>query len=286
MTDATPATPLVSASWLKQRLGESGLLVLDATWVMPSEQRDARADYRHQHIPGARFFDIDVVADIDSPLPHMVPSAGRFARLMSELGMNREDHVVFYDQKGLYSAARGWWLLLLFGHGRVSVLDGGLPAWRAAGGVVESEAPHWQATTYRPELRTELWCGLGDLRANLGTQAELVLDARSTARFAARVPEPRPGLAGGHIPGSRSLPYEQLLNADQTLKSAAELRALFAAAGVRANQPVVTSCGSGLTAAILSLGLAVAGLPPGALYDGAWAEWGSLPDTAKAGGDF
>jgi thiosulfate/3-mercaptopyruvate sulfurtransferase len=284
MTDS-PLPPLLSAAWLTQHLPEPALVVFDATWFMPSEQKDARAEYRRMHLPGARFFDIDTVADTDTSLPHMVPSAGRFARLMDELGLRNDDHVVLYDQKGLYSAARGWWLLRLFGHERVSVLDGGLPAWRAVGGAVESGEVKWASTTYRPALRTELWRGLGDLKANLSTQAELVLDARSAARFAACVPEPRPGLAGGHIPGSRSLPYEQLLNADQTMKSPAQLRTVFAEAGVRADRPVITSCGSGLTAAILSLGLAVAGLPTGALYDGSWSEWGSLEDTPKATGE-
>jgi thiosulfate/3-mercaptopyruvate sulfurtransferase len=235
------------------------------------------------HIPGARFFDLELIADQETTLPHMVPTAGRFERRVAALGIHTGDPVVFYDQKGLFSAARGWWMMKLFGHDHVAVLDGGLPKWRAEGRPVETGTPspappgHFQATLRASRLR-----GIGDMLANLKTGAELVLDARAAGRFTGASPEPRPGLPSGHIPGAASLPATDLLAPDQTLLPTDALRARFALAGVDASKPVVTSCGTGVTAAILTLGLAVAGLPEGALYDGSWTEWASRPDTPKA----
>jgi thiosulfate/3-mercaptopyruvate sulfurtransferase len=277
---------LVSVAWLRDRLATPGLVVFDATLYLPTEHKDARALYRRAHIPGARFFDIDALSDPDTSLPHMAPSAERFAAFMQAWGVRDADHVVFYDQKGLFSAARGWWLLRLFGHALVSVLDGGLPAWQRAGGALQSgevvAMPAGQA--YRASYHPQLLRDLAAVLEQVPTRRAVLLDARSRGRFEGTAPEPRPGVARGHIPGSQSLPYETLLNADQSMKSADELRALLRAVGADASRPIITSCGSGVTAAVLSLGLHMAGLPMGGLYDGSWTEWGARADTPKQTG--
>ncbi len=274
--------PLVSTAWLAEHLGEKDLVVFDATMYLPNENKNGRAEFAQAHIPGAGFFDIDEIADPESDLPHMVPTPSRFAQLMARLGVGNASRVVFYDQKGLSSAARGWWLMALFGHDRAAVLDGGLPKWRREGRPIESGPPRPPAPAhFAPRFRPRRLRGLGDMLENLHHAAELVLDARAAGRFAATSPEPRPGLPGGHIPGSRNLPYTELLNPDFTFRPPAELRARFEACGVDGNCAVVTSCGSGVSAAVLSLGLALAGFPVGALYDGSWTEWASHPDTPK-----
>jgi len=271
---------MVSTDWLAGRLGTPGLLVFDATVYLPGEQRHAQAEFAEAHIPGARFFDIDEVADRDTSLPHMVPAAGRFERLAGALGISNSAALVFYDQKGLLSAPRAWWTMQLFGHKRAAVLDGGLPKWRREGRPVQAGPPaEVTPVSYRASLRAAKLRGVGDLLANVANHEELVLDARSADRFHGRVPEPRPGLRGGHIPGAVSLPYTELLNPDQTLRPAQQLRQRFVDAGVSPQTAVVTMCGSGLTAAVLSLALDVAGLAAGALYDGSWTEWGGRADT-------
>ena len=272
--------PIVTTEFLTAELGKPDLVVFDATKYLPNEPKDGLTEYRAAHIPGARFFDIDQIADPDTDLPHMVPSPGRFARLVGALGVSNTSRVVFYDQKGLASAARGWWLMGLFGHDAVAVLDGGLPKWRAEGRALEQgEPPPSVPSEYRPDFRATRLRGVGDMLANVATRAELVLDARSLARFRAEAPEPRAGMRAGHIPGAASLPFGELIAPDFTLKPPAELRARFAAAGVDGTRPVVTSCGSGVSAAVLTLALLRAGLPMGALYDGSWSEWGGRADT-------
>ena len=272
--------PLVSTEWLAAHLHRPELVLFDATKYLPNEGRDALAEFAGSHIPGARFFDIDVVADPDTSLPHMIPSAGRFERLVGEMGVSNESTVVFYDQKGLASSARGWWLMRLFGHDAAAVLDGGLPKWRREDRPVTSEPGATPArSAFRASLRASLLRGVGDMMAPDGDP--VVLDARAAGRFAGTAPEPRPGLPSGHMPGSRSLPFNELLAADGTMLPPEALRARFAAAGVDGSRPVVTSCGTGVTATILTLGLVQAGLPPGAVYDGSWTEWASRPDTIK-----
>ena len=273
---------LVSTEWLAGALGAPDLMVFDATKYLPNEPFDGLTKYREAHIPGARFFDIDVVADPDTTLPHMAPTAGRFARLMGEMGISNTTRVIFYDQKGLQSSARGWWLMKLFGHEKTAVLDGGLPKWLAEGRATESgDTKSAAATSYTPDFRADLVKGIGDVKRIIASGSALILDARTKGRFDGTAPEPRPGLPSGHMPGAKSVPFNELLNADFTMKDAAALRARFAAAGADGVKPIVTSCGTGVTACILALGLKQAGLGDAAIYDGSWTEWAGRPETQK-----
>jgi thiosulfate/3-mercaptopyruvate sulfurtransferase len=273
---------LVSTEWLAGALGAPDLMVFDATKYLPNEPFDGLTKYREAHIPGARFFDIDVVADPDTNLPHMAPTAGRFARLMGEMGISNATRVIFYDQKGLQSSARGWWLMKLFGHEKAAVLDGGLPKWLAEGRATESgDAKQAAPATYTPDFRADLVKGIGDVKRIIADGGALILDARAKGRFDGTAPEPRPGLPSGHMPGAKSVPFNELLNADFTMKDAASLRARFAAAGADGTKPIVTSCGTGVTACILALGLKQAGLGDAAIYDGSWTEWAGRPETQK-----
>jgi thiosulfate/3-mercaptopyruvate sulfurtransferase len=263
---------------LAEQLGAPELLVYDATLYLPIEQINAARRYREAHIPGAFFFDIDAVADSSNPLPHMAPPPEKFAQMAAALGISADKQVIFYDQRGLFSAARGWWLLRLFGFTNVAVLDGGLPKW-----IRESRPLQSGHVTPIPaalpllegKLQPQLLRSLGDIQANIQTGDELILDARPAARFRGQTDEPRAGLRRGHIPHSRNLPYTDLQTVHGTLLPPPELRQKFAAAGVTAETPVIASCGSGVSAAMLLLALNVAGYRDGALYDGSWAEWGA-----------
>ena len=273
--------PLVTTEWLAAELGKSDVVVCDATMYLPNEPKNGHEEFRKAHIPGARYFDIDVVADQDTDLPHMVPTAGRFAKLMGAMGIGNSTRVVFYDQKGLASAARGWWLMGLFGHDNAFVLDGGLPKWMREGRPTEpGEGATPSPAVFKPDYRATRLRGVGDIIANVGSQAELVLDARAAGRFTGATPEPRPGMRSGHMPGAANVPYTDLLNADGTFKPIDQVRARLLEAGAGGTRPIVTSCGSGVTACILTLGLRLSGLPEGAVYDGSWTEWGGRPDTA------
>ena len=254
--------------------------MFDATKYLPNEDKDGKAEFLRAHIPGARYFDIDEVADQDTDLPHMVPTPGRFAKLMAAMGVNNASRIVFYDQKGLASAARGWWLMGLFGHDQAAVLDGGLPKWMREGRpVTDGPAANPTPGNFLPEYRVTRLRGVGDVMRNVASGEELVLDARAAGRFTGATPEPRAGMRSGHIPGSENLPYTDLLNADGTFRSVSDIKARLARASVDGSLPVVTSCGSGVTACILTLGLRLAGMPEGAVYDGSWTEWGGRSDT-------
>jgi thiosulfate/3-mercaptopyruvate sulfurtransferase len=272
--------PLVTTDFLAAELGKPGLVLFDATKYLPNEDKDGKTEFLKAHIPGARYFDIDQVADPDTDLPHMVPTPGRFGKLMAAMGVGNGSRIVFYDQKGLASAARGWWLMGLFGHDQAAVLDGGLPKWVHEGRPVEAGVPADPApAAFLPEFRATRLRGVGDVMRNVASQAELVLDARAAGRFTGATPEPRAGMRSGHIQGSENVPYTDLLNADGTFRPVAEVKARLAQAGVDGSLPIVTSCGSGVTACILTLGLRLAGLPEGAVYDGSWTEWGGRSDT-------
>jgi thiosulfate/3-mercaptopyruvate sulfurtransferase len=276
----TPSLPtVVSTEWLAKHLGEPDLRVVDGTWHMPHLGRDAHAEFVAGHIPGAVFFDIDGIADRATSLPHMLPAATEFADAVGALGIASGDRVVVYDARGVVSAARVWWTLRAFGHDRVAVLDGGLRAWRSEGRPIaagESSPPRRQ---FRAALRPELVRDLEAMRRNLATHAEQVVDARSRGRFEGTEPEPRAGLRAGHIPGSRSLPYEALYRPNGTLLPPDALRSAFIDAGVDLGKPITTTCGSGITASVLALALHVVGRPDVAVYDGSWTEWGGRHDT-------
>ncbi len=277
MTYAHPDA-LVSTDWLAAHLDNPDVVVLDGTWFLG--EGDGRTEYEKSHIPGAVFFDIDEVCDHADPLPHMLPSAALFAEKVGAMGVANSSHVVVYDRFGLQTAARVWWEFRFFGHGKVSVLDGGLKKWLAEGRPTEAGTAAPKPATYRATPHPELVRSLDQLRANLDSRAEQVLDARAAGRFKGTEPEPRPGSRPGHIPGSRNLPYTDLLDPEtRTMADADALAAKFRAAGIDLARPVVTSCGSGVTASVLALGLHLIGQDNYAVYDGSWSEWGTRPDV-------
>lgn len=272
--------PLVSVDWLAQHIEAPDLRIIDATWFLPNDPRDARALHVEKRIPGASFFDIDEIADLESQLPHMLPSPEKFASRMRRMGLGDGVRIVVYDAQGLFSAARVWWMFRAMGHEDVAVLDGGLPAWEAKGHPIESGPPERrQERHFTARFRADLVRDIADMRFAVEKGRPLILDARAPGRFSGAEAEPRPNVRSGHVPGAVNVHYATLLNADQTMKPRAELETLFTAAGLSPKTRVITMCGSGVTAAIVALGLARTGRWDAPIYDGSWAEWGSRGDT-------
>jgi len=271
--------PIVMPSWLAERLQAPDIRVIDASWFMPSDPRDAKALYAERRIPGAIFFDIDAIADTSSGLPHMLPSPEQFASRMRKLGVGDGMRLVIYDNAGLLSAARVWWTFRAMGHEDVVVLDGGFPAWEAAGYEIETGPPLARGERhFTARLRTDLVRDLGDMR-RLVSAGGPILDARPAPRFRGEAAEPRAGLRSGHMPGALNTPSAALVNEQGQLRSAEELAEIFAAAGADLKRPQNCTCGSGVTAAIIALALARLGRWDAAVYDGSWAEWGAQADT-------
>lgn len=276
---------LVSTDWLAAELGEGDLRILDASLFLPGTPRDAQTEFTAAHIPGAAFLDLPTLADADDPRPGMLPGDEFMTERCRALGIDADSRIIVYDNSPTHSAARAWWMMRLYGVGAsAAILDGGLPKWIAEGRATESGSPAFprgNATARRAagQVRDK-----ADLLANLDTNAEQVLDARSAARFTGEEKEPRPGMASGHIPGSRNIPSSAFFNADNSMKQGEELRRLFTDAGADFSRPIITSCGSGVTAAILLAGLELLGKTDVTLYDGSWSEWGLDPATPKAAG--
>lgn len=269
---------LVSTEWLAAHLNDPDLRILDASWYLPDAGRDARAEYDAAHIPNARFFDIEEVSDHRSDLPHMAPPVEKFMSRMRAMGVGDGHQVVVYDGAGLFSAARVWWLFRLMGKSDVAVLDGGLPKWLAEGRAVEDMPPVLRERHITVQRQAHLVRDVSQVAAAVKLRDWQIVDARSAERFRGDAPEPREGLRAGHIPGALNLHYARLLRDDGTMLRGAALRAAFEEAGVDLDRPVITSCGSGVTAAVLSLALEVLGHRDHALYDGSWAEWGMFPE--------
>jgi thiosulfate/3-mercaptopyruvate sulfurtransferase len=284
MSNDDPKT-LVSTSWLMAHLKDPDLRLLDASWYLPDMARNGREEYNNAHIPGARFFDIDEVSDHRSELPHMVPPVEKFMSRVRAMGVGDGHQIVVYDGAGLFSAARVWWLFQLMGHSDIAVLDGGLPKWQAEGHPTEDMAPVIRDRHMTVRRQNQMVRDVTQVSAAAKLGDYEIIDARAATRFAGTAPEPRAGLRSGHIPGSKNVCYRDLLLSDNTMKDPDVLRQVFVDAGVDLAKPAITSCGSGVTAAILNLAMQRIGKTNHSLYDGSWSEWGMSPTLPVATGD-
>lgn len=297
---ASVTDPVVSVDWLQKHLGDPNIKVLDASWYMPNDKRDPFQEYKMCHIPGAIFFDVDGIVDPSSHLPHMLPSETAFAAAVSSLGIRNSDTVIVYDGKGIFSAARVWWMFQAFGHQNVMVLDGGLPHWRTSGfdveestseeilGCIQSASASVKkvhqgqqvgAPAFKATFQSDRVWSLEQVKRNIEEKKYQLVDARSKARFDGVIPEPRKGIRGGHVPGSKCVPFNEVLKDGATLLGTKELEGKFKEAGVSLSSPIVASCGTGVTACVLALAFHRLGKRDVAVYDGSWTEWGGLPDT-------
>jgi len=273
----------VSTDWLADHLHDADIAVIDASWYLPTMNRDGKAEYQAGHIPGAVHFDIDAIADKSSPLPHMLPSPEAFAKAMGAMGVSEKDHIVVYDGAGLFAAPRVWWTFRVMGASRVSILEGGAPKWRAENRAWTDAASLKPAKIFTPHFDASEVADLAVVKTALQAKKAQIVDARPAARFRGEAPEPRPGLASGHMPGSFNVQFGDIV-VDGRLLSRDAITAAFEKVGVNLAEPIITSCGSGVSAAILALALESIGHPVEALYDGSWAEWGSRADCAVVTG--